>query len=130
MFLRIVAVDMDGFCGREHHPEPGMVGEIVRVVRRWVEDDVTAFTCYRSNGALVDLVEFEVRPIAEADGPFVIVCRVSGGVTGTRESLAKVDGVVRRFATRELAELEAAYLRSIPGSVLSVAYYQYFVETA
>ena len=31
LFARIRTVDMDGFCGRENHPEASDVGKIVRV---------------------------------------------------------------------------------------------------
>jgi hypothetical protein len=36
-----------------------------------------------------------------------VLCRVSGGVTGTRESLLKTNGVVEEFATRVDAETVA-----------------------
>ena len=39
---------------------------------------------------------------------YVIRCRVSGGVTGTRESIVKLNGEVRMFDTKEQAETEAA----------------------
>lgn len=41
---------------------------------------------------------------------FVICCRVSGGVTGTREALLKENGRVKHFPTREEAQQEATRL--------------------
>lgn len=35
---------------------------------------------------------------------YTIGCRVSGGITGTREALLKINGQVARFETREEAE--------------------------
>jgi hypothetical protein len=37
---------------------------------------------------------------------YFVMCRVSGGVTGTREALLKENGVVVRFETREAAQAE------------------------
>jgi len=44
---------------------------------------------------------------------FGIWCRVSGGVTGTREAWLKADGKVQLFDTREQAEEEAARLNKL-----------------
>lgn len=54
---------------------------------------------------------------------FRIWCRVSGGVTGTREAWLKSDGVVKEFATREAAQAEADKLnRPQPYSTASFRY--------
>jgi len=72
--LRITLVDMDGFCGRDHHPDRHMVGEIVTVLRTYLDgpypeegsdDDipVRVYECERADGSRVDLVEFEVEEV-------------------------------------------------------------------
>jgi hypothetical protein len=58
---------------------------------------------------------------------YVIRCRVSGGVTGTRESSVKLNGEVRTFATMEEAETEAARL-SKEMNRHSVDCFQYWAE--
>ena len=58
---------------------------------------------------------------------YVIRCRVSGGVTGTRESTVKLDGEVRTFDTKEQAETEAARLNKEMNRN-SAGYFQYWVE--
>jgi hypothetical protein len=64
------------------------------------------------------------------DAPiFVIRCRVSGGVTGTRESLLKANGSIRSFTTRAEAEAVAADLRATMGRG-SMASFSYTVEQA
>ena len=61
---------------------------------------------------------------------WVIRCRVSGGVTGTREALAKgTDGKVQIFPTREAAEAVAATYRGSMGRH-SLASFSYTVEPA
>ena len=59
---------------------------------------------------------------------YIIRCRVSGGVTGTRESVVKgKDGNVVRFATREEAEQKAAEYRRSVGRY-STADFRYWVD--
>jgi hypothetical protein len=58
---------------------------------------------------------------------YVIRCRVSGGVTGTRESTVKLNGEVRTFDTKEQAETEAARLNKEMNSN-SAGYFRYWVE--
>ena len=41
---------------------------------------------------------------------YVIKCRVSGGVTGARDSTVKLNGAVRTFDNMEEADTEAARL--------------------
>jgi len=41
---------------------------------------------------------------------YVIRCRVSGGVSGTREFTMKLNGELRTFDTMEEAETEATWL--------------------
>lgn len=67
---------------------------------------------------------------AEHAGRFVVCCRVSGGVTGTRESLLKRNGVVRVFETFGAATKEAARLRSQMNNQHAVAFFQYWVAPA
>lgn len=72
--LRIRSVDMNGFLGRENHPEPEMKGEVVRLVGVSVEppadweledgeERLDVYTCRRADGSLVDLMEFEVEVV-------------------------------------------------------------------
>jgi hypothetical protein len=56
-----------------------------------------------------------------------IKCTVSGGVTGYRTSLLKGNGVVKVFATRELAQAEADRLNSQMNNAHSVASFSYVV---
>ena len=42
--------------------------------------------------------------------PYIVMCRVSGGVTGTREAPLKRDHVIRLFETEAEAAAEAARL--------------------
>jgi hypothetical protein len=58
---------------------------------------------------------------------YVIKCRVSGGVTGTRESTVKLNGEVRTFDTMEEAEAEVAQLKEEMYKH-SVACFQYWAE--
>lgn len=58
---------------------------------------------------------------------FYVMCRVSGGVTGTREALLKANGVVVEFETREAAETKAKHLNREMNHEHSVAFFQYWV---
>ena len=52
--------------------------------------------------------------MAETLTAWRIWCRVSGGVTGTREAFAKdADGIEQRFATFDAAEAACARLRAL-----------------
>jgi hypothetical protein len=59
---------------------------------------------------------------------FLIMCQVSGGVTGFRQSPLKEDGQVRYFDTREEADTRAAHLNKEMNNVHSVADFKYWVE--
>jgi hypothetical protein len=60
---------------------------------------------------------------------FIVMCRVSGGVTGTRESVLKNNGVVKYFDTREAAQAEASRLMTErQGDPYRVADFRYWVE--
>lgn len=58
---------------------------------------------------------------------YYIGCRVSGGVTGTRESVVKAHGLTIYFANRADAEAEATRLRDTMGRN-SAASFHYWVE--
>jgi hypothetical protein len=58
---------------------------------------------------------------------YVIRCRVSGGVTGTRGSTVKLNAEVRTFDTKEQAETEAARLNKEMNRN-SAGCFQYWVE--
>jgi len=58
---------------------------------------------------------------------YVIRCRVSGEVTGTRESTVKLNGEVRTFDNLEEAALEAARLNKEMNEH-SIARSQYWAE--
>ena len=69
------------------------------------------------------------RIIEEDGAEYVVRCRVSGGVTGTRESLLKANGVVQIFQTREAAETEARRLNEARAKDLyRTADFQYWAE--
>lgn len=60
---------------------------------------------------------------------FIVMCRVSGGVTGTREAKAKdKDGKVYRFETREEAQKLADEWTKRMNHSFSVADFYYWVE--
>jgi len=61
---------------------------------------------------------------------FHVKCRVSGGVTGTREALLKNMGQVQVFATHQEAEDEAYRLNRTMNNAHSVAYFEYWVVPA
>jgi hypothetical protein len=67
-------------------------------------------------------------PQGENDMKYIIGCRVSGGATGTRESILKNrDGVVR-FDAKPDAMAMVAELRATMNLESSTAYFQYWVE--
>lgn len=58
-----------------------------------------------------------------------ILCRVSGGVTGTREAYLKgKEGREQIFSTRQEAEAEAKRLNERMNNMHSSAYFRYTVE--
>ncbi len=56
---------------------------------------------------------------------FYVLCRVSGGYTGTHTALLKSNGVVQQFDTREAAENEARRLNRKMNNAYSVADFHY-----
>ncbi len=62
-----------------------------------------------------------------ADEGFIVMCAVSGGVTGSREAPAKRDGKVIYFPTR--AEADAYVTKAYAGRTgYGPAQYRYWVE--
>ena len=76
--VKIGTVDMEGFCGRDLHPEPtdsGKTGELIKMEtitdEQWWDgepensNDFTfqLFTVKMDDGRLVEFVEFEVESI-------------------------------------------------------------------
>lgn len=59
---------------------------------------------------------------------FYIMCQVSGGVTGFRQSPMKKDGVVQYFDKREDAEKVAEYNNKKMNHQHSTADFRYWVE--
>jgi len=61
---------------------------------------------------------------------FVVMCGVSGGVTGSRVAPLKgQDGAIRMFDSHDEAEAEAARLRArAEADRWSTAFYRYWVE--
>jgi hypothetical protein len=60
---------------------------------------------------------------------FIVMCRVSGGVSGTREAPLKADGRVRYFDTEAEAAAEAQRLnRQMNGNPYRTADFRYWVE--
>lgn len=64
---------------------------------------------------------------------FIVMCRVSGGVTGTREAPLKSNGRVIRFGEREEAQTRADALmaennEARRGSARRTVLFQYWVE--
>ncbi|HMF92654.1 MAG TPA: hypothetical protein VKE96_00090 [Vicinamibacterales bacterium] len=58
---------------------------------------------------------------------FRVMCRVSGGVTGTREDFLKKNGTIAEFETREAAAAEAARLTTQYNNAHAVACFEYWV---
>ena len=60
---------------------------------------------------------------------FIVMCRVSGGVTGTRQSEAKRDGAVMHFETRDEAQKHASHMTELyQNNPYRVADFKYWVE--
>jgi hypothetical protein len=66
-------------------------------------------------------------PSQKASETFLIWCRVTGGVTGTREGVLKRNGERATFATRAEAEAEAARLDKQMNHRYAVASFSYSV---
>ena len=58
---------------------------------------------------------------------FIVMCRVSGGVTGMREAVLKANGVEQTFETRETAQAKATELNAKMNNAFSVADFRYWV---
>ncbi len=62
---------------------------------------------------------------------FIVMCRISGGVTGTHEGPLKALGTIRRFETEDEAVAVAVRLdRDRNGDPRRTADYRYWVENA
>lgn len=55
-----------------------------------------------------------------------VMCRVSGGVTGTRMALLKADGQTQRFGSQAEAQAEADRLNAKMNNRYSVADFRYW----
>jgi hypothetical protein len=62
------------------------------------------------------------------DGRWIVRCRVSGGVTGTREAVLKANGVVKYFEDEESARTEARRLAQAMNNAYAVANFEYWPE--
>jgi hypothetical protein len=58
---------------------------------------------------------------------YLILCRVSGGVTGTRESFLKLGDTVRVFSNKEEAEGESKRFNALMNGPYAKAHFQYTV---
>lgn len=61
---------------------------------------------------------------------FIVMCRVSGGVTGTREAPLKKGGVVEQFPTRAEAQAVATRLMDQANGPYRTADFRYWPEEA
>lgn len=62
-------------------------------------------------------------------GQWIVMCRVSGGVTGTRVAPLKRNGAVAYFETRDAATVEAARCAAAAnGDRYRTAHFQYWAE--
>lgn len=59
---------------------------------------------------------------------YIIMCRVSGGVTGTRKAPFKSLGEIQVFDSREEAEKRASALMQSANSPNLLASFEYWVE--
>lgn len=59
---------------------------------------------------------------------YIVRCAVSGGVTGSRESILKANGVVRYFETPEEAAAEASRLNAARSNSYSASFRYWAVE--
>jgi hypothetical protein len=91
--FRIVRIDKDGFNGRENFPQDSDIGLIVRafamqaiygegaaefepidgvggrVDPERLDDAIVFWSCVTADGRALDLVEFEIEPVAAPVGP-------------------------------------------------------------
>lgn len=80
---------------------------------------------FNRQGQAVEIV------VPESDSRrWVVACRVSGGVTGTRESTVKKDGAIQYFATEAEATATAQCLMQKMNSRYAVASFSYWAEQA
>lgn len=66
----------------------------------------------------------------DLQGLFIVMARVSGGVTGTRQSPCKLNGEIMRFESRELAQFYADQQQNRRRNGNSICNFQYWVEQA
>ncbi|KKM43791.1 hypothetical protein LCGC14_1562540 [marine sediment metagenome] len=59
---------------------------------------------------------------------FIVMCRVTGGVTGTREAPLKREGKIRVFSSREVAEKLASSLMQAANNPHRTADFSYWTE--
>jgi hypothetical protein len=59
---------------------------------------------------------------------YIIRCRVSGGVTGTRTSVLKEHGQVKYYPTKEEAEQQAKALTRTMNNTNSIACFKYWAS--
>ena len=83
LVVRVKSVDMHSMCGRDHHPEPDMVGQLAHIdnVTTYCEDTMTVLNLadttqqtgdapvtflhgVLADGREVDLVEWEVEVVS------------------------------------------------------------------
>ena len=69
-----------------------------------------------------------VDTIEEPSERFIVMCRVSGGITGTRQSQLKKNGEPAFFTTRGEAQEEADRLNKTMNNQYSRADFSYWVE--
>jgi hypothetical protein len=82
-------------------------------------------------------VEERIRAGHDEFGPekgermFIVMCKVTGGLTGTRVGMLKQDGKVRYFDTEEAAQAEANRLGQLMRNTPNLnATFSYWVEGA
>ena len=61
-------------------------------------------------------------------GKFIVRCRVSGGVTGTREGIVKKDGEYLYFDTMEEASQHAKHYRNQANGPHATAHFEYWAD--
>jgi hypothetical protein len=113
MVLRIAKVDMDGYCGRDHHPTREMEGELVLVrkmeVEQWGDEPGYAvFYAVRFDGSLVELIGHEVKLARFDDDVYRIDVVASGD--GARLPLdSETPWMTLDEATVLIREMDATY---------------------
>ena len=63
-------------------------------------------------------------------GSWIVMCRVSGGVTGTRDAPLKANGQPQYFPDEASAKAEASRLMSKMNTGYRMANFQYWAEAA